>query len=311
MVMFFLNNEEEPNYKLSERNRRILRVIWALIIALFISTLGHPIGGGWKIWSHVVKNIDYYVDLVWCWVLVFLVLEYIYGITRYLDEKQPWKEGYYKRMLLMVILCIVGGMLFMEVFDHMYRQVTGRLLVRIHLKVFQIPMSLIIPIAYSLFCSVESLKDTYFDLLEKNKSKEKMPKEKSLEEKGGPVVDVEPASVVEDNPIIAIKDGEKIRLLDVPVKLIWHSDGINEIYYGVDAFYEDNHTLTGLYSYLDKQVYRKAGRNAVVHRDIIVGCKPRADKGMILELVEGYTQQIVVSKNDVEDFMAWFEAKGD
>lgn len=304
MVMFFLNNEEEPNYKLSERNRRILRMVWAIIIALFISTLGHPIGDGWKIWSHVVKNVDYYVDLVWCWVLVFMVLEYIYGITRYLDEKQSWKEGYYKRMLLIVILCIVGGMLFMEVFDHMYRQVTGRLLVRIHLKVFQIPVSLIIPIAYSLFCSVESLKDTYFDLLEKNKAYE------SIAPKNGDKT-MEEDAVTDENPIIAIKDGEKIRLLDVPVKLIWHSDGINEIYYGVDAFYEDNHTLTGLYSYLDKQVYRKAGRNAVVHRGIIVGCKPRADKGMILELVEGYTQQIVVSKNDVEDFMAWFEAKDD
>lgn len=296
MILHFMKNGDEKSSKLDNKEKRVLRWVWAAVLAFFMSLLGYRVGRGSNFLELVVFNKAYYFDLFFSYILLGLVMEYIYGITGYLDLKQSWSEGYYKRMFIQMLLAIIGGVLFMEACDSVYKNFSHRHLIRMNYGIFQIPFSLIIPVAYSFFCCIESLKDAYFELLKK---------------KEGEVIDgaKDENTMVEDNPIIAIKDGEDIRLLDISVRLIWHREGINEIYYGVGVFYEDNHTLTMLYGYLDKQVYRKVGRNAVVHRGIIVGFKPRADKGMILELVEGYMQRVVVSKNDVEDFLAWFEAK--
>lgn len=296
MILHFMENGDDESPKFSDKEKRILRWVWAVIIAICMSLLGVKMGKGSRFFELVVFNWAYYFDLFFSWILVGCVMEYIYGMTAYLDVRQPWKDGYYGRMFIQMITAIVGGFLFMEAYDEVYERITNRQLVRMNYRLFQIPFSLIVPLVYSFFCCIESLKDAYFELLTK----------KEEEVIGG---DKEEETIVEENPVIAIRDGEDIRLLDIPVKLIWHSEGINKIYYGVGEFYEDNHTLTVLYSCLDKKVYRKAGRNAVVHRDIISGTKPRPDKGVILELAEGYTQQIVVSKNDADDFLLWFKSK--
>lgn len=293
MVMFFLNNEDEPPHKLSERIRRILRLCWATIIAFFMSTIGYRIGEGWRIWEYVITNVAYYIDLFWCWILVFVVMEYIYGVTKYLDLKQPWKEGYYNRMILQAVFSIFGVMVFMEMLDRMYLQATGRSLVRMSYQVFQMPFSLILPLAYSFFCCIESLKDTYFDLLDKKDVPSDSPANKPISE--------------ENNPIIAMKEGERIRLLDKPIELIWHYDGINQIYYSPEECCENHHTLAALYDYLDKAIYRKAGRNAIVHKECVLGYKPRQDKSIILELKNGYQQQLIVSGKNVVGFLAWYE----
>ena len=293
MILHFMGDGDEESSKLNNKEKRVLRWVWAALLAFFMSLLGYQIGRWSNFLELVVFNKAYYVDLFFSYLLLGVVMEYIYGITRYLDLKQPWSEGYYKRMFIQMLLAIIGGLLFMEVCDGVYKNFVHRHLIRMDYGIFQIPFSLILPLAYSFFCCIESLRDAYFDLL----GKSNMPTESTASK---PISE-------ENNPIIAIKDGEKIRLLDKPIELIWQDDGINQIYYSPEESCENHHTLAALYEYLDKSIYRKAGRNAIVNKECVLGYKPRQDKGIVLELKNGYEQQPVVSRKDVIDFLVWYE----
>ncbi|SKB68110.1 hypothetical protein SAMN05660841_01849 [Sphingobacterium nematocida] len=292
MILHFMGDGDEESSKLNNKEKRVLRWVWAALLAFFMSLLGYQIGRWSNFLELVVFNRAYYVDLFFSYLLLGVVMEYIYGITRYLDLKQPWSEGYYKRMFIQMLLAIIGGLLFMEVCDGIYKNFAHRHLIRMDYGIFQIPFSLILPLAYSFFCCIESLGDAYFKLLERE--------EELYRETDEP-------SVVEDNPIIAIKEGEEVRLSDIPVSIIWHNDGINYIYYAPEEYYEDNRTLASLYSYLDKEMYRRVGRNAVVHRELIAGYRPRSDKGVILELAIGYNQKVIVSKMTCKTFCFGFK----
>lgn len=66
-------------------------------------------------------------------------------------------------------------------------------------------------------------------------------------------------------------------------------------------------SLKKLHEPLDPYQYRKVNRNCVVNRSIIVGYHPNADKGITLQLLEGYAVDVFVSKTEVESFLAWLE----
>lgn len=297
MINKLMDQEEEAHRNLSDKDKRILRLIWVTVLAFFMSLLGSRMGYGSKFLELVVFNKNYYCDLVLTWGMVFLVLEYIYAMTQYLDTRQPWRDGYYRRMFMQVFLTFFGPYFFMEMYDSIHVDLTGRSLTRLDARIFQIPSSIIITLGYTMFCCLESLKDAYFDLLSKSGAPFGTTASKPLLE--------------ESSPIISIKDGEKIRLQDKPIDLVWHNDGINQIYYSVEECYDNHHTLAALYEYLDKSLYRKAGRNAIVHKECISGYKPRTDKSIVLELKGGYEQQLIVSKKEVDDFLVWYEDTGD
>lgn len=291
-----LNKADDPPHSLSANKRSVLCLAWSIVLALVTSTVGYRIGDGWKLGSHIVTNKAYYIDLIWTWVLIAVVMETIYTITSYLDDKQPWREGYYVRMVVQVFAAILAMMFFMEVYDTMYRQITGRTLLRVNLNIFQIPFSLILPIIYSFYCCVESLKDEYFTLLMQ------IQQESTASAQGVNVVEEDV-----NNPIVAALHGQKVRLHDISIDLIVHFDGINTIYQEPDHFYKNNHTLSSLYNCMNRGQYKKTGRNTIVNRAVISGYHPRQGKGIVLELTKNYPEEVIVSKTEVDEFLSWFE----
>ena len=91
------------------------------------------------------------------------------------------------------------------------------------------------------------------------------------------------------------------------VNLITQQDGINKVYDSPENYYENNLSLKKLYEHLDDFQYRKVNRNCVVDRRIIVGYHPNTDKGITLELSDGYPHDIFVSKTEVQSFLAWLK----
>lgn len=290
-----MKGKHKPNYasqKLTINEKEAKRIIWSVSAALLTSTLGYKIGAGWKIWSHVVTNSNYYTDLLWLWVMIYMVVLSIDHITEYLDQRQPWKEGFQTRIVIQTLAAIVGMVLFMEAFDRMYLQINERSLVRLPRSVFQLPLSVVFPLVYSMHASLQSLKDQYFTLLgQHNEQQNQQNKTK-----------VEP-----DNPIVAARDGKQIRLLDLDIDIITHEDGLNRIFTAPNNYYENNHSLAFLHERLDQNEYTRTGRNCVVSRSIVLGYIPRADKGITLELDKDYAIEVVVSKTEVDNFLAWLE----
>ena len=142
------------------------------IVAFMMPLVGHRIGEGWKLWQHVVKKPDYFIDVFWSLVLIVLVVEWIYWCTKYFDGKERWKNNFYIRMYVVTVMIMLSAAFFMECYDRMYDQITDRSLLRMKRNVFQVPYSLILPIVCGLSCALLSLKDEYKTLLEKVKPSE-------------------------------------------------------------------------------------------------------------------------------------------
>lgn len=261
---------------------------------------GHRIGEGWKLGQHVVAKPDYFIDVFWSLVLIVMVVEWIYGCTKYFDGKERWKNNFHIRMYLITVMIIASAMFFMECYDRMYIQITDRSLLRMKRNVFQVPYSLILPIVCGLCCALLSLKDEYYALLEKVKTQEN-----ENGEEGGERTAME--NKMSDNPLIAVIDGQKVFLKDIAVNLITHQDGINKVYNSPEHYYENNLSLKKLHEHLDDFQYRKVNRNCVVNRSIIAGYHPNGDRGLTLHLSEGYPADVFVSKTEVESFLAWLE----
>ncbi|PRD46213.1 LytTR family transcriptional regulator DNA-binding domain-containing protein [Sphingobacterium haloxyli] len=292
--------QEETQPDKVETRRWWSRLGVSCAVAFMMPLVGHRIGEGWKLGQHVVAKPDYFIDVFWSLVLIVMVVEWIYGCTKYFDGKERWKNNFHIRMYVITVMIIASAMFFMECYDRMYIQITDRSLLRMKRNVFQVPYSLILPIVCGLCCALLSLKDEYYASLEKVKTREN-----ENGEEGDEPTAME--NKISDNPLIAVVDGQKVFLKDIAVKLITHQDGINKVYNSPEQYYENNLSLKKLHEHLDDFQYRKVNRNCVISRSIIVGYHPNADKGITLQLSEGYPADVFVSKTEVESFLAWLE----
>lgn len=290
--------QEETQADRVETRRWWSRFAISCVVAFMMPLVGHRIGEGWKLGRYVVEKPDYFYDVFWSLVLIVMVVEWIYGCTKYFDGKERWKNNFHIRMYVITVMIIASAMFFMECYDRMYNQITDRSLLRMKSNVFQVPYSLILPIVCGLCCALLSLKDEYYTLLGKVKPSEN-------EKAGGASLVTE--NKMSDNPLIAVVDGQKAFLKDIAVMLITHQEGINRVYDSPEHYYENNLSLRKLHEHLDYFQYRKVNRNCVVNCSIIAGYHPNADKGVTLQLLEKYPVDVFVSKTEVESFLAWLE----
>lgn len=291
-------NNENKRTEDSEKERLIYRLCLSCCFAFYMAAVGYPIGEGGKLFRHTVANPKYYIDVIWSFMMITIVMEWIYWCTKYFDSKELWKKSYYMRIGVVALCLVLAAAFFMEFFDRFYDQITNRSLLRMKRNVFQIPMSFILPLIFTLGTAILSIKDEYDSSLKENERSEEEEDEMTSKELN---------RSTDNNPLVTVVEGRKIFLKDIGVSLIIHQEGINKIYESHDKHYENNFTLKTLHESLDTFQYRKANRNSVVNRSIIVGYHPNADKGITLDLSEGYTEEIFISKTEVDSFLAWLK----
>src|SRR5690606_22469955 len=70
------------------------------------------------------------------------------------------------------------------------------------------------------------------------------------------------------NPVIAMRNGKSIFLLDMQIALIVYNDGINTIYPldSEEEILEDNRSLSFLYGFLNQHQYKRGGRDYIINR---------------------------------------------
>lgn len=90
-------NESKPAY-----NDVFKRVFLSLFAAHFIVVYGDS-----EEISNIIKHFDYYNALIASFVIAFLVLYYIWMITRYLDARLDWFQNTNKRIVAQILLGIV------------------------------------------------------------------------------------------------------------------------------------------------------------------------------------------------------------
>lgn len=90
-------NESRPEY-----NDVFKRVFLSLFAAHFIVVYGDS-----EQISNIIKHFDYYNALIASFVIAFLVLYYIWMITRYLDARLDWFHDTNKRAVAQILLGVV------------------------------------------------------------------------------------------------------------------------------------------------------------------------------------------------------------
>lgn len=282
--------DDMGNYQESSRFRLIL----SFFVALFTATSGYPVGRGWKIYEYIYNKGSYYIDAFFNWVMIYFVMEYIYYITGVLDKATPWKMGWKLRMGLQAFVAILGTMFFMEFYSMLYFQMTGRVLLRIQNSVFQVPLSMTLSAIYALFCCIRSLHAVYI-------------KERTI---NGEMEENRIGEAKSENPIITMRNGKPVFLLDLPIALIVYNEGINRIY-PLDPdgeILDNNRSLSYLYAFLDQYEYRRGGRDYIINRQIIKEYKAQADGNILLHLNYPYGERLYVSKGQTEGFIQWLRA---
>ena len=75
--------------------------------------------------------------------------------------------------------------------------------------------------------------------------------------------------------------------------------------YPDEEILDDNHSLSFLYSFLDRLQYKRGGRDYIVNREIVKGYKPQADGNILLHLNYPFEERLYVSKGQTEEFIKW------
>ncbi len=288
MDEFPLRKDNELDDMESYQESSRFRLILSFFVALFAASAGYPIGKGWKIYEYIYKTDAYYIDVLFIWLMIYLAMEYIHFISGILDKATPWKKGWKLRMSLQALVTILGPMFFMEYYSMFYHQMTGRSLLRIPNNLFQIPFSITLAATYPLYVCIRSL----HALNMKERGNENEVEENESQSK---------------NPVIAIRDGKSIFLLDMQIALIVYNDGINKIYPldPEDEVLEDNRSLRFLHNFLDQRQYKKAGRDYIINKEVVNGYRAQADGNILLDLNYPYDERLYVSKGLAKDFIQW------
>lgn len=295
MNKFPLQKDKEIDDMRSYQESTQFRMGVSFFAAMITASTGYPVGRGWKIYEYIYNESTFYVDAFFNWLMIYMVMEYIYYVSSVLDKATPWKEGWKLRLSLQLIVAILGAMFFMEFYNALYTQMTDRTLLRIPNNLFQMPLSIIWAIPYSFYCCIRSLHGVYMEEVEGNGEVDLNETENTFGESGM------------ESPIIAIRNGKSILLMDIEIALIVYNDGINRIYpvNPDEEVLEHNRSLSFLYGFLDQHQYKRGGRDYIVNREIVKGYKAQADGNILLHLNYPYEEGLYVSKGQTEDFIQW------
>lgn len=275
------------------------RTVWILVFSFVNASAGYRIGDGWKIFKYCLSNANFYIDFLWSCFFLYVLVEWIMQTTQYFDQKQPWKDEFLMRLFVQIIFAYLPTLFYLECIDRLYLQISGRSLFRIPQNILQLPFSMGISLIYTLFYSLISLYREYMTGTESQViSVTEVQREKTSDGRQGNL---------KDNPVITIREGKDIRLLDLDIVLICNSNGMNTIYERNPSNppIQDGHPLKYLVERLDEKEYYQITRWELVHRSIVKGYDVNGDKNFRLALDFPLEQQLVINKDKIDDFAKW------
>ncbi|MGJ1438873.1 hypothetical protein [Sphingobacterium siyangense] len=281
------------------------RTIWILIFSFYNASAGYRIGGGWKIYKYCLSNTNFYVDFLWSIFFLSVMVEWTMQTTAYFDQKQPWRNEFLKRFFIQIIFIYLPTIFYLECMDRLYLQITDRALFRIPQNILQLPFSMGISLIYTLFYSLASLYREYMAGIGEVEIL-------INDEKQGKIAAIKQNNL-QDNPVITIRDGKDIRLMDLDIVLICNNNGMNTIYERNPANppIQDSHALKYLVERLDTKEYYQITRWELVHRSVIKGYEVNGDKNFRLQLDFPLEQQLVINKDKIDDFAKWLLDEND
>jgi len=275
------------------------RTVWILIFSFYNASAGYRIGNGWQIYKYCLSNTNFYIDFFWSIFFLSVMVEWTMKATAYFDQKQPWRNEFLRRLFIQIIFIYLPTILYLECVDRFYYQISDRTLFRIPQNILQLPFSMGISLIYTLFYSLASLYREYMA---------------GIESKVIPVAEVQREKIsdgrpgnLKDNPVITIREGKDIRLLDLDIVLICNSNGMNTIYERNPSNppIQDGHPLKYLVERLDEKEYYQITRWELVHRSIVKGYDVNGDKNFRLALDFPLEQPLVINKDKIDDFAKW------
>ncbi|AIM35489.1 hypothetical protein KO02_01550 [Sphingobacterium sp. ML3W] len=300
--------EEDEDCDLSTRDHWKARISWILIFSLFNAFLGYPIGEGWNILEYCLSSSNFYIDFLWSFVYLTMMMLWTIEVTAYFDKKQLWKDGFLNRLIAQLLFAFLPSMLFLEMADQLYTQVSARRLFRINQNISQFPFFFWVSLIYTLFYSLISLFAEYMNSV--NRTGATMMD--NLISSGAKIIDeerkVDSQNNDNSNPVITIREGKEIRLNDLDIVWVSNSNGMNIIY---ERNYDnppvqDGHPLKFWVERLDSKDYYQISRWDLVHRDIIKGYTIKPDKNFKMELDYPGEHQLILNKDKMDDFAKWF-----
>lgn len=297
------NENTDQEWDLS-RNHWKSRTIWVVIFSFFNAFLGYRIGKGWNVLKYCLASSNFYIDYFWSFIFLSLMVYWTVQVTAYLDTKHPWKDEFLLRLLVQLLFGFLPSILFLEVVDHLYLQVTERSLFRITQNIIQFPFFLGLSLIYTLFYSLISLYNEFTNSI--NGVAEDL--NLSLDEKRLAHTGNDIKNTFENNPVVTIREGKDIRMNDLDIVWVSNSSGMNLIY---ERNYDnppiqDGHPLKYWVERLEPRDYYQVSRWDLVHRDIIKGYVVKPDKNFKIDLDYPGEHQLVLNKDKIDDFSKWF-----
>lgn len=302
------NNENADQVWDLADNHKKSRVLIMLFFSFFNASSGYPIGKNWKFLKHCLSSANFYIDFLWSFIFLFVLVSAIMQVTAYLDEKQLWRDGLGKRLSAQLLFAFVSTFLLAEAMDSFYLQVTSRSLFRISQTIIQVPFSLTLTLIYTLFYSITSL---YTEYVKHINYEEVALEDDNKLSNGEDIIEKknnDSKNTLENNPVITIREGKEIRMKDLDIVWISNGNGVNTIYERNHAHppIQDGHPLKYWTERLDPKDYYQVSRWDLVHRDIIKGYHVKPDKNFKLELDYPGEYQLGMNKDKIDDFSKWF-----
>ena len=151
-------------------------------------------------------------------------------VTAYFDKKQLWKDGFLKRLIVQLLFAFLPSILFLEMADQLYLQVSERRLFRVTQNIVQFPFFFWVSLIYTLFYNLISLYAEYMSSV--NRTGASMMD--SLIPLGAKIIDeetkIDSKNNDNSNPVITIREGKEIRMNDLDIVWVRNSNGMNIIY---------------------------------------------------------------------------------
>jgi len=306
------NHEQEPVHKSRHFVSTSMRVQGAIYAAFFMALSGTRLNKGYlEIFLHLKLYVDWFTLTALNSVLIWFVIT----ATDWVDERLSWKENPKSRFSIQFWIICVLPYTACEFFNVSYGYYVGRDLFRSPYGIFEFPICLIflmmLNLAYPFAKYVMVGQAQKTEEVEENAEE---PEASAITEENAiaPVEIAEKSTFVPDKAIegeiivFGGKNGKTRFLKPDEVAVIIQQLGINTIYtFSLETF-TCLGSLKGIYDPLDKEIFYKPNKKAVVNRKAIRAAEPREDGGLNIDVSPYYDEPISISHHEKKAFTNWY-----
>lgn len=287
-----ITNQNKPAYK-----DIFLRVILSLFAAHFIVVYGDTNDIG-----TIIKNFNYYNALVSSFVIAFLVLYYVWMITRYLDTKLDWFHDTNKRIAAQLALGVVPTTLISVLLAWIYFSMYGYKITETPYFDSDFPVILLFIFFANIYYFLYYLIATFW------------PRD-NPEGLASEVTGDEHKTFL--NPAPEAGAFRKVILVHTPLKSIpvpveeisyfFRESRQNYLRKKDGEIYEVGSSLDELEAGLDPLVFFRINRQMIIS---FLSCKeirPTSGPRLELQLLPAFNETVLVSETKVAAFRSWIE----